>query len=109
MWVKYVMHDPTAGPRAPEARPHHSDGGELVFYLVHVFTWMLSHLLSVSLCPFNTHTRAYKNTHKSHRSEKDEQEHIVLGVQKIGKALKIEKSHVSQLRRVIAIIICYER
>lgn len=101
--------DPTAGPRAPEARPHHSDGGELVFYLVHVFTWMLSHLLSVSLCPFNTHTRAYKNTHKSHRSEKDEQEHIVLGVQKIGKALKIEKSHVSQLRRVIAIIICYER
>lgn len=29
----YVPVDPNTGPRAPEARPHRSDGGELVYIL----------------------------------------------------------------------------
>lgn len=66
-------------------------------------TFSSSDHLTVSLCPFKTHTHTCKNTHKPHRREKDEGEHSVLGVQKIEKALKTEDS---QLQRVIAIIIC---
>lgn len=71
-------------------------------------TFSSSDHLTVSLCPFNTHTCTKRHTNPT-KARKMSWNTLCWECRRLKKHSRLKKSHVPQLQRVIAIIICYER